>query len=278
MSEVRVLLGAHPRPAALRPGLGHGHQRDASFSRDARRFWYVVLGARMTDHSSAGVPAAATSPADDELVIGLVAPVGTDLDHVEASLVEALEKYEFSTRLHRLSSFLQYDMVARLVPEIDETSEYGRISTLMDAGDALRDRTGLNEILALYAGDAIKRSRGSTPRPMPRTAHVLRSLKRPEEVFALRRIYGAAFLLIGVYVPHDDRIRNLTRRGMTEPQAQALVTRDEKGSPDARPRPHGQKTPRPSNWPISSSREHGDAPASSKSSSGSWISSSAVRS
>lgn len=173
-----------------------------------------------------------------ELVIGLVAPVGADLDHVQAGLSEALNEYEFGAESYRLSDFLRYEMVAALVPPINTTSEYERISTAMDAGDALRKRTRSDEILALKVSEAIKRRReGNPPQPMPRTAHVLRSLKRPEEAFALRRIYGSRFLLVGVYVPQDHRIRYLAMQGMDESKAQALISRDEKGGP------HGQKTP-----------------------------------
>ena len=132
----------------------------------------------------------------------------------------------------------------------------------MDAGDALRKESGLDEAMALVACSYINEKREelaisenaddgqaegtsnaspgipSTQGPLRRVAYLVHSLKRPEEVVYLRRVYGSRFLLISVYVPRGERIRGLQHRGMDESEAVSLVVRDESGGK------HGQATGR----------------------------------
>jgi deoxycytidylate deaminase len=57
---------------------------------------------------------------------------------------------------------------------------------------------------------------------------VIRSLKHPDEVRALRRIYGSGFYLIGITVEKDERRRHLGRdRGCSTPEIDRLLERDE---------------------------------------------------
>lgn len=50
--------------------------------------------------------------------------------------------------------------------------------------------------------------------PLHRTAHVIATLKRPEEVETLRRIYGAGFFLIGIASSKESRERYFEEKGM----------------------------------------------------------------
>lgn len=52
--------------------------------------------------------------------------------------------------------------------------------------------------------------------PIARQAYIAHQIKRPEEVETLRRIYGDAFVLLGVYSSRRQRIDNLARRFYTE--------------------------------------------------------------
>src|SRR5436190_11232796 len=84
-----------------------------------------------------------------ELVFGLVAPVGADLERLEADLVDLLRLYGYSPNPIRLSALL------RKVPghgvELKETPEFDRINSFMDAGNALRERSRSEEVLAAWA-------------------------------------------------------------------------------------------------------------------------------
>lgn len=70
---------------------------------------------------------------------------------------------------------------------------------------------------------------------LDRVAHIIHSLKRPEEALYLSRVYGGRFLLLSIFAPREERLRNLMHRGMSEPEAVALVVRDESGEGSALP-------------------------------------------
>lgn len=188
-------------------------------------------------------PRRVTADITGELVVGLVGPVGTDLRQVSDAIEQVLERYSFRVVTHRLSKFFEFEHVRRASGvEIDQNSEYNRIKTSMDAGDKLRDKSGDDAIMALFAAAEIRGTRSSNnvanpDRPLDRTAHVLRSLKRPEEVAKLREIYGARFLLISVFSSDEDRRAYLQHEaGMEENQAVELTMRDDAGGA------HGQAT------------------------------------
>jgi hypothetical protein len=62
--------------------------------------------------------------------------------------------------------------------------------------------------------------------PLPKTAFIIDSLKRPEEVEKLRLIYPSGFVLLGVHESEDRRRRHLIdSHGLTEDQADKLITR-----------------------------------------------------
>ncbi len=111
----------------------------------------------------------------------------------------------------------------------------------MQAGDDLRSKTS-DDIVAQRTIDELRERRelsGEGKRqPFGRRVHILRSLKRPEEVFFLRRVYGSRLLLISVFVPEGERALNLKTRGLSEQEAAELIKRDEAGGT------HGQATAR----------------------------------
>jgi deoxycytidylate deaminase len=70
---------------------------------------------------------------------------------------------------------------------------------------------------------------GLPPVAQERVAHVIVSLKRPEEVETLRRIYGSGFFLIGIFAGEAERFTFLTKRkGLEDKQALELIHRDQK--------------------------------------------------
>jgi deoxycytidylate deaminase len=162
---------------------------------------------------------------DAELVLGLVGPVGTELDKFVGKVETALAQYKYKTKSVRLSALAEKLMNSKA--PVGE-SEFDRRIRLMDAGDALRERRP--ELLALAAVKTIHESRDhrDAPQPLQGVAHLLRSLKHPAEVLALRRIYGAGFFLIGVVTSPAERAQLLeTELGCTSEQSQKLRKRDE---------------------------------------------------
>ena len=179
------------------------------------------LSRRRTDRA-AGLPAiAAEKP---EIVIGLVAAVGTPLEFVQKALSSRLKAVGYTTRLVRLSGFTRR---FELGPAFRGHDEAKRIGSLMNQGDRARTRTGRNDILALAAIADIRLKRRAAATPLPGSAFVLRQLKRPEEVHLLRRTYGEGFVLLGVYCPRAEREKNLRKQGVSAPDVAALIERDE---------------------------------------------------
>lgn len=149
-----------------------------------------------------------------ELVFAVVAPAGTDLDQFERVFTDLLRQFGYATNVIRLSGLAERLHTEHLGVELDSSSEFRRIDTLMTVGDRLRARASRGDILALHAISEINSKRAGVP--LVGTAHLLRSLKHPDEVEALRRVYGPGFFLLGLNSGHNERFDYLTqRKGMT---------------------------------------------------------------
>ena len=162
-----------------------------------------------------------------ELFIAIAAPVGADTDRVCDSLAESLVRFGYDLKPIRMIEELeQFD--GRL--DNEPSDEYKKIKGRMDAGDKFREDTKRNDALALLALSRIRQVRsaaGSSDRPISRQAYLFRSLKRPEEVTALRRIYGSNLIVIAVHAAREQRIRNLAERlARSEYSAQSMNYRD----------------------------------------------------
>lgn len=164
---------------------------------------------------------------NSELVIGLVSAVGTETSRVVTPLKDRLTRFGYSVVEIKLSSLLPQPATG--------STEYDRIKELMKAGDDLR-KNGLNNgILAYGASKLISKKR---PTDDGKTAYIVNSLKHPDEVEVLRKIYGQGFYLFGVHSDKKRRLHYLEQdKGLTPTQAAELteVDEDEKLA-------HGQRT------------------------------------
>src|SRR5262245_26428752 len=127
---------------------------------------------------------------DTELVFGLVAAVGTDLEDFQARLEAHLRQFKYNPITVRLSGFvkrLSSEILDSWEVHLKEAPEYERLMSYMKGGTRLREETGYGGIMALHAAAEIRAARPREPENefLHRTAHILRSLKHPEEVHAL---------------------------------------------------------------------------------------------
>ncbi len=178
-----------------------------------------------------------------ELVFGIVCAVGTDYRPVQNFLEDQIQLCGYRPNVIRISDFLP-EMAETLDLTLDfpTTGEYARINKRMDAGNAIRRATERSDILALAAAAKIHSTRngieGNEPEAHIRTAHVLISLKRPEEVATLRKIYGAGFYLVGIFAGEQERRDFLKyQKGIAPQDIAALVERDQNERDD-----YGQRT------------------------------------
>jgi len=159
-----------------------------------------------------------------EVVIGLVGPVGTDLRVVMRCVTAEFAAVGYQVQEIRLSamlhSFSEHDHLNQL--GMDEAR---RIDAHMDAADSLRQRTACADIMALLSVARIRKERRDLAERRASTApivYILNSLKHPEEVETLRKIYGNLFFAISVYAPRAERVSRLAERiaqSKSEPNA-----------------------------------------------------------
>ncbi|WP_127026154.1 anti-phage dCTP deaminase [Rheinheimera mangrovi] len=166
---------------------------------------------------------------DSELIIGLVGAVGTELENVVRVISERLQAFKYIGEEIKISR----DVIPKLtdLPEF-QNDNYLRIDTLMTKGNEIRTNAEDNSILALTAAAKInqirtQRSKNGEPEPLRRSAFIISSLKHPDEVQALRKIYSNGFFLIGVYSDQKRRHEYLTKNKRIENNnALKLIERD----------------------------------------------------
>jgi deoxycytidylate deaminase len=191
-----------------------------------------------------------------EIVLGICCPLGTDYRPTLDTLRNYLSQFGYRTNEIKLSDKFN-DLLERLgeAPLVSTSNRAAESSSKIEAGNEIRRRTQKPDILALVAAGAIAAERpeenetkGKTQGdettgflkslPVPRMVHVIVSLKRPEEVETLRRIYGAGFFLIGIASTEAERLRYLLEeRGVEETEISQLIDKDEKEADD-----FGQRT------------------------------------
>ncbi|MBQ4670450.1 anti-phage dCTP deaminase [Aeromonas dhakensis] len=163
---------------------------------------------------------------ESELIIGIVSSVGTEYKRVTEPLTDKLQGFGYTVKEIRVSSIL---------PKYNGKNEYERIKHYMNAGDALRNKSGNNAILSAGVAKEISNSRTTGTL---KTAYIVNSLKHPSEVELLRKIYGDGFYLIGIHADEKRRRQHLCEdKGLTQFEANELIKIDEDESVD-----HGQKT------------------------------------
>lgn len=182
---------------------------------------------------------------NSELVIGLVCAAGTESKQVVDLVKERLGLAGYDSKLVKVS-----EQVIPLVVETLKTydSKYQRYDMLMKAGNECRKKSSEedspgNAILALGSAVLIQKLRSdqtisqNDEEPKP-TAYIIDSLKRPEEVAELRRIYSSGFVLFGIHEEESRRLRHLVENvGMKEHEARELIARDS----EEKLEPHGQR-------------------------------------
>lgn len=155
-----------------------------------------------------------------ELVFGLAGALGSDLKLLSRTLSDALKACGYSAVEEITLSELIKEIVDgyHVADEsgkpvvLDAASEERRIETYMNGGNAVRAHCRDAAAMASAAiAEIIVRREAAGGRP-GRRAYILRSLKRPEEVNLLRRVYGEGFFLIGLFTAEADRIQKLAQR------------------------------------------------------------------
>jgi len=159
-----------------------------------------------------------------ELIIGIVAPIGVDLNEVASVLTELLGAMGYSATTLRLTSLMTEVPTGVSLSDDSYVQSY---KSRIAYANAICDRFG-RDALAAMAISAIRSARptlwkarlergleplpvGAIPEetPIPSQAYIIRQLKRPEEVQLLRSVYGRQFILVSAYSPQDARLKRI---------------------------------------------------------------------
>lgn len=187
--------------------------------------------------------------ADAELIIGVVGRMGVDTKAVYQWIAETLHSLHYTSHHIKVTDFLK----TKDFPCINLTEKpiEARYESYIEACNKIREISQLNEFFVSYAVESIRTIRkyhGSPDEALPRNAYVIDQIKRPEEVNALRRIYGKQFILISCHIPRDVRRAKLSSKIAVghasapkskewESVADNLIERDDKESS----KPFGQR-------------------------------------
>lgn len=174
-----------------------------------------------------------------ELIIGVVGPIGSGATKTATLLQQLLsEEYGYEAVFHRVRELIGES--ASLVGERYDASLEGekRVNSLQDIGNKLRQKFSPDylarkcvEKIALgrlnNAGYFKEPNGNLVPLPL-RRAHIIDSLKHPDELQLLRLVYGDVFWLIGVFAPEEIRRKRLVdHRSVSREKLDALILRDE---------------------------------------------------
>jgi len=174
---------------------------------------------------------------DCELVIGIVAPVGVNLDDVQNRLQSLLQQFNYQLNWIHVSQLCR----DYLDGPSEAPTELERLDSGMNNGKLCRDKFKRGDFFALLAINAINSRRNvvaDKPEPLKRNVHVIRSLKHPDEAETLRRVYGDGFFLLGVSASIESRKHYLHEvKGIPKEQLERLIARDDKEAGD-----YGQRT------------------------------------
>lgn len=164
---------------------------------------------------------------DSELIIGIVSSVGTPSHRIITPLKDRLEGFGYSVEEIRVSQFLSQPQ--------SSLKEDERIFYFMSEGDLFREKSNNNSILAIASAVKIKELREKSG---SKKAYIINSLKHPDEVELLRKVYGDGFYLFGIHSDKNSRKDYLVKdKHCDRDKADKLIAIDENED-----KKHGQKT------------------------------------
>jgi len=164
----------------------------------------------------------------DEIVIAMVGPVGSGVSFT-AKIIDSLLTGEFgyTGRTIKISDFINETSSAVGKSRVGST-DGRRTFSLQDIGNALRKEFGSSHLAELAIRD-INTNRGiASGAPQPRRYFtIIDSVKNPDEVTALRQVYGDALWLVGVFAHKKKKKKRLHAMGYDDPYTSEIFNRDE---------------------------------------------------
>lgn len=149
---------------------------------------------------------------DKEIVIGLVAPIGVDLDNIQEKLRILFENNSYHVEEIELSSLLKNNTPDNTSErEISEPNHRSLFRKKINYCNEVRKQYG-NHSLTQIVFRELKKLRDKNENNEKNIVFLVRQLKRPEEVLFMRDTLGRAFFCLGINAPKEIRRENLERK------------------------------------------------------------------
>jgi deoxycytidylate deaminase len=178
-----------------------------------------------------------------ELVFAIVCPLGSPYNRVVEALQNYLVQFNYKVKRVQLSDYFD-DLLVQLGSDLARRTDdpAATASHKIAAGNEIRRISKQNDIMALVAAGVIadwrreenkasgRKSNQRRSSPISNSAHIISTVRRPEEATTLRRIYGSGFFLIGVNASREEREHYLAEKGIKGENAIRLMETDAKES------------------------------------------------
>ncbi|TRC75623.1 dCMP deaminase [Mesorhizobium sp. WSM4307] len=151
-----------------------------------------------------------------EIVIGLVAPIGTPLGPTVSELQSHFEAVGYQVRQIKVTDI--YRLLSQFIlpkDELTENTKVSRYKSYIAYGNQVRKEMDDNSILAALTiyrivGSRIKNAQIESER-FSKVVYILDQFKRQEEIELLRAVYGRVFFQVSVYSRRSARVDYLAR-------------------------------------------------------------------
>ncbi|WP_283194702.1 anti-phage dCTP deaminase [Rhizobium sp. AN80A] len=151
--------------------------------------------------------------AKPELVIGLVGPIGVDLDYVQNVIVRELKHLEYESVPLRITDLM---MAIETGLKVDNSTYSSKYHSLIAYADKVCEIADSSAALAALAVARIRAERslitGSVEKPALGHAYIIRQFKRPQEIELMRQTYGRKFIQISVSASERERRADISSK------------------------------------------------------------------
>src|ERR1700683_5417773 len=157
---------------------------------------------------------------DPELFFAIVAPMGSNTDAAVDALREALDDWNYKLKTIKISDLVKHNTIFGNFG--DGLNTYEHYKAGIEACNTAPAKLASNDAMvrmALIKLESLRVELHGDPEninnriiPLPRQAYVFQSLKLPEEVETLRKVYGPAFFSISIHAHKETRLRSLEAR------------------------------------------------------------------
>ncbi|MCB1486057.1 MAG: dCMP deaminase [Bauldia sp.] len=150
-----------------------------------------------------------------ELVLGLVAPIGADIEATVPLFKNYFEQRGYVVEVIKVTKIFQ--ALSRVIApkkQLRSTPLFDRYKSHISYGKQLREHFGDNSFLAKTAIYRILQRRNRTQNKddlYQKKVYILQQFKRKEEIELLRQVYGRLFFQISIYSRRSARIDFLAR-------------------------------------------------------------------